>query len=44
MSSEEKTNENSQSETIEGFGYCGSQQSRCLSDCVGGTPALSSLN
>lgn len=31
-------------ETIEGFGYCASQQSKCLTDCVGGTPALSSLN
>lgn len=41
----EKTNEKfHKEETIEGFGYCASQQSKCMSDCVGGTPALSTLN
>lgn len=44
MSSEKKAKEEPQEELMEGFGYCGSQQSKCLSDCVGGTPALSSLN
>lgn len=31
-------------ETIEGYGYCSSQQTKCLTDCIGGVPALSSLN
>lgn len=31
-------------EDVEGFGYCSSVQSKCLSDCIGGTPALSNLN
>lgn len=29
---------------VEGFGYCSSSQSKCLTDCIGGTPALSNLN
>lgn len=41
----EKTNEKIyEEETIEGFGYCASAQSKCMTDCVGGTPALSTLN
>lgn len=42
----EKTNQkfHKEEETIEGFGYCASQQSKCMTDCVGGTPALSTLN
>ncbi|MBE5063861.1 hypothetical protein INF30_11420 [Lachnospiraceae bacterium DSM 108991] len=31
-------------EDVEGFGYCSSSQSKCLTDCIGGTPALSNLN
>lgn len=33
-----------QADTVEGYGFCSSQQSKCLTDCIGGTPALSSLN
>ncbi len=37
-------NKEEQADTIEGYGFCSSQQSKCLTDCIGGTPALSSLN
>lgn len=31
-------------EEIEGYSYCESTKQRCLNDCIGGGPVLSSVN
>lgn len=43
-SEQERNMKEPEEEMIDGFGYCTSQQSKCLSDCIGSTPALSNLN
>lgn len=43
-SRQERNIKETEGDMIDGFGYCTSQQSKCLSDCIGSTPALSNLN
>ncbi len=31
-------------EEIEGYSWCGTTKERCLNDCIGGGPVLSSAN
>lgn len=33
-----------ENEEIEGYTYCPSTAQRCLNDCIGGVPVLSSAN
>ena len=35
---------NEEGQDVEGYDYCDTTRERCLNDCIGGGPVLSSVN